>query len=120
MAIQDSASSCYVLVFRFLSIVSSFEKFVKHDITHAVHISVCFSSSTYVSHHKNVSVLYTQGFWNGELGSDVLKFPTLRTPQVRCDIAAIKTSNNIYMNGSHWQVLHIRTQAIPISLVFTA
>ncbi|KDR08609.1 beta-secretase 1-like [Zootermopsis nevadensis] len=61
------------------------------------------NSNTYVSHHKKVSVLYTQGFWGGELGSDVLNFPPLFTPLVRCDIAAIKTSHNFYMNGSHWQ-----------------
>ncbi|XP_069696307.1 beta-secretase 1-like isoform X2 [Periplaneta americana] len=61
------------------------------------------SSSTYLSHYKKVSVLYTQGFWDGELGSDVLYFPSLNTPQVRCDVAAIQTSHNFYMNGSQWQ-----------------
>lgn len=61
------------------------------------------SSRTYMSHHKEVSVVYTQGFWDGELGSDVVYFPALYTQQVRCDIAAIKTSHNFYMNDSHWQ-----------------
>lgn len=64
---------------------------------------ISLNSSTYTSHHKKVSVLYTQGFWDGELGNDIVYFPSLLTPQVRCDIAVIKTSHNFYMNGSHWQ-----------------
>jgi hypothetical protein len=70
-----------------------------------------------VSHYKKVSVLYTQGFWDGELGSDVLKFAPLLTPQVRCDIAAIKTSHNFYMNGSHWQVQHVEMKGIPMTSI---
>jgi len=72
-------------------------------------IVICSSSRTYMSHHKEVSVVYTQGFWDGELGNDVVYFPTLYTPQVRCDIAVIKTSHNFYMNDSHWQVCQFHT-----------
>ncbi|PSN29455.1 Beta-secretase 1 [Blattella germanica] len=61
------------------------------------------NSSTYVSHQKKVSVVYTQGFWSGELGSDVVCFPSLHVPEVRCDVAAIQSSHNFYMNGSRWQ-----------------
>ncbi|KAJ9582597.1 hypothetical protein L9F63_023056, partial [Diploptera punctata] len=64
---------------------------------------IASNSSSYVSLDKKVSVLYTQGFWDGELGSDVMYFPSLSEPIVRCDIAAIHSSHNFYMNGSRWQ-----------------
>jgi len=96
--------------------VNASEKLIKHGTGNAFCTLACFSSSTYVSLHKKVSVLYTQGFWDGELGSDLVYFPPLLTPQVRCDIAAIQTSHNFYMNGSHWQVWY-RRRAHPIWLV---
>lgn len=48
--------------------------------------------------------MYTQGYWRGELGSDIVKFPTLEIPAIRTDIALIQTSHMFFLNGSQWQV----------------
>lgn len=60
-------------------------------------------SSTFTTQHQEVSVMYTQGYWKGELGSDLVKFPSLDIPGIRVDVAAIQTSHNFFLNGSLWQ-----------------
>ncbi|XP_046383443.1 beta-secretase 1-like [Ischnura elegans] len=62
------------------------------------------SSETYVSKKENVGVPYTQGCWDGKMGSDMVYIPSLiNLVPVRCDIASIHSSKNFYVNGSHWQ-----------------
>lgn len=48
--------------------------------------------------------MYTQGYWKGELGNDVIEFPSLEIPGIRTALAAIQTSHNFFLNGSLWQV----------------
>lgn len=66
-------------------------------------LSFC-RSSTFDTQHQEVSVLYTQGYWKGELGSDIIEFPSLGIPGIRTSVAAIQTSHNFFLNGSMWQV----------------
>lgn len=60
-------------------------------------------SSSFVSQHQEVSVMYTQGYWKGELGNDIIEFPSLEIPGIRTALAAIQTSHNFFLNGSLWQ-----------------
>ncbi|KAJ1520583.1 hypothetical protein ONE63_003695 [Megalurothrips usitatus] len=60
-------------------------------------------SRSFVNQHQEVSVMYTQGYWKGELGNDVIQFPSLGIPSVRTSVAAIQTSHNFFLNGSLWQ-----------------
>ena len=61
------------------------------------------SSSTYRDLGSPVAVPYTQGNWEGELGSDLLKFIDGPNATVRVDVAGILSSENFYINGSMWQ-----------------
>ncbi|XP_066999595.2 beta-secretase isoform X2 [Anabrus simplex] len=61
------------------------------------------NSSTFRPLDGEVSVTYTQGCWKGHLGSDVVQFPNMSAPVVRCDISLIESSNNFYMKGAFWQ-----------------
>ena len=60
-------------------------------------------SSTYKSLDEEVRVPYTQGEWDGDLGTDIVTIPSL--PKLNCtaNIAGITRSENFYVNGSHWQ-----------------
>ena len=61
------------------------------------------SSKTYRDLNRPVAVPYTQGNWEGELGSDLLHFPEGPNATVRVDVASILTSENFYINGSMWE-----------------
>lgn len=62
------------------------------------------NSSTYVDLGKDVKVEYTQGSWSGHLGRDRVRFPALLDSiTVDTDLALITSSNNFYVNNSHWQ-----------------
>ena len=63
----------------------------------------CFRSSTYKDLNRVVSVPYTQGNWEGELGSDLLNFIEGPNATVRVDVASILSSENFFINGSMWE-----------------
>lgn len=50
-----------------------------------------------------MAVPYTQGNWEGKLGSDVLRFVEGPNATVRVNVAAILSSENFYINGSMWE-----------------
>ncbi|XP_042894200.1 beta-secretase 1-like isoform X2 [Penaeus japonicus] len=61
-------------------------------------------SSSYVDLGKDVKVVYTQSSWQGHLGRDLVRFPTLpHTEPLVTDLALITSSDNFYVNNSHWQ-----------------
>ncbi|KAF7692718.1 beta-secretase 2 [Silurus meridionalis] len=60
-------------------------------------------SSTYRTSGKSVSVKYTQGDWQGELGSDVITIPQGPNGTIEINIAAILTSDGFFLPGINWQ-----------------
>ena len=50
-----------------------------------------------------MAVPYTQGNWEGELGSDLLRFVDGPNATVRVNVASILSSENFYINGSMWE-----------------
>uniref|UniRef100_A0A6I8P6P2 Beta-secretase 1 n=1 Tax=Ornithorhynchus anatinus TaxID=9258 RepID=A0A6I8P6P2_ORNAN len=60
-------------------------------------------SSTYRDLRKGVYVPYTQGKWEGELGSDLVAVPHGPNVTVRANIAAITESDKFFINGSNWE-----------------
>ncbi|XP_058050911.1 beta-secretase 1 isoform X2 [Ahaetulla prasina] len=60
-------------------------------------------SSTYRDLRKGVYVPYTQGKWEGELGTDLVAIPHGPNVTVRANIAAIIKSDKFFINGSNWE-----------------
>ncbi|XP_031651940.1 beta-secretase 2 isoform X3 [Oncorhynchus kisutch] len=59
-------------------------------------------SSTYQSTGRGVAVKYTQGNWEGELGTDHVRIPSIPgTPTI--NIATILSSNGFFLPGVNWQ-----------------
>lgn len=48
-------------------------------------------------------VPYTQGRWEGELGTDVVSVPHGPNATLRANIAAITQSDRFFINGSNWE-----------------
>lgn len=46
---------------------------------------------------------YTQGKWEGELGTDLVAIPRGPNVTVRANIAAIIKSDKFFINGSNWE-----------------
>ncbi|MGH0153412.1 UNVERIFIED_CONTAM: hypothetical protein FKN15_073397 [Acipenser sinensis] len=62
-----------------------------------------FSSSTYRDLRRSVYVPYTQGKWEGQLGTDLVSIPHGPSVTVRANIAAITQSDKFFINGSNWE-----------------
>uniref|UniRef100_A0A8C6YR73 Beta-secretase 1 n=1 Tax=Nothoprocta perdicaria TaxID=30464 RepID=A0A8C6YR73_NOTPE len=60
-------------------------------------------SSTYRDLRKGVYVPYTQGKWEGELGTDLVTIPHGPNVTIRANIAAITESDKFFINGSNWE-----------------
>lgn len=60
-------------------------------------------SLTYRSEDRDVSVLYTQGRWEGRLGSDMLRFIEGPNATARVEVASILSSHQFFINGSMWE-----------------
>ncbi|XP_061449248.1 beta-secretase 1 isoform X1 [Rhineura floridana] len=60
-------------------------------------------SSSYRDLRKGVYVPYTQGKWEGELGTDLVAIPHGPNVTVRANIAAITESDKFFINGSNWE-----------------
>lgn len=52
---------------------------------------------------RDVSVMYTQGNWEGRLGSDMLRFIDGPNATVRVEVASILSSQQFFINGSFWE-----------------
>lgn len=48
-------------------------------------------------------VPYTQGRWEGELGTDEVSIPHGPNASLRANIAAITQSDRFFINGSNWE-----------------
>ncbi|XP_078089123.1 beta-secretase 2 [Mustelus asterias] len=60
-------------------------------------------SSTYKSSDLVVSVRYTQGSWEGNLGTDVITIPKGPNGTVTINIATILKSEEFFLPGINWQ-----------------
>ncbi|XP_043114760.1 beta-secretase 2 [Puntigrus tetrazona] len=60
-------------------------------------------SSTYQSSGRGVAVKYTQGEWEGELGTDRITIPQGPSGTITINIAAILTSEGFFLPGINWQ-----------------
>ncbi|KAJ1190025.1 hypothetical protein NDU88_006765 [Pleurodeles waltl] len=60
-------------------------------------------SNTYRDLRKGVYVPYTQGKWEGDLGTDLVSIPHGPNVTVRANIAAITESDKFFINGSNWE-----------------
>uniref|UniRef100_A0A665UTV8 Peptidase A1 domain-containing protein n=1 Tax=Echeneis naucrates TaxID=173247 RepID=A0A665UTV8_ECHNA len=61
------------------------------------------SSSSYRDLGRSVYVPYTQGRWEGELGTDLVSVPHGPNATLRANIAAITQSDRFFINGSNWE-----------------
>lgn len=61
-----------------------------------------FSSSTYKSTGRGVAVKYTQGNWEGELGTDLVLIPSI-AGTLTINIATILSSDGFFLPGVNWQ-----------------
>jgi len=61
------------------------------------------SSSTYQSSGRGVAVKYTQGEWEGELGTDRITIPQGPSGTITINIAAILSSEGFFLPGINWQ-----------------
>lgn len=60
-------------------------------------------SSSYRDLGRSVYVPYTQGRWEGELGTDLVSVPHGPNASMRANIAAITQSDRFFINGSNWE-----------------
>ncbi|TRY59450.1 hypothetical protein DNTS_002175 [Danionella cerebrum] len=60
-------------------------------------------SSSYRDLGRSVYVPYTQGRWEGELGTDLVSIPQGPSGSLRANIAAITQSDRFFINGSNWE-----------------
>ncbi|XP_036411790.1 LOW QUALITY PROTEIN: beta-secretase 2 [Colossoma macropomum] len=60
-------------------------------------------SSTYRTSGRAVAVRYTQGNWEGELGTDIITIPQGPNGTIKINIAAILTSDGFFLPGINWQ-----------------
>ena len=56
-----------------------------------------------MSLNRPVAVPYTQGNWQGELGTDFIQFIDALNVTVNVNVALIKSSENFFINGSNWE-----------------
>lgn len=73
------------------------------DVLNRTLYNLPLSSSTYRTSGKSVSVRYTQGDWQGELGSDFITIPQGLNGTIVINIAAILTSDGFFLPGINWQ-----------------
>uniref|UniRef100_A0A8B9J9C1 Beta-secretase 1 n=1 Tax=Astyanax mexicanus TaxID=7994 RepID=A0A8B9J9C1_ASTMX len=60
-------------------------------------------STSYKDLGRSVYVPYTQGRWEGELGTDLVSVPHGPNMSLRANIAAITQSDRFFINGSNWE-----------------
>lgn len=62
-----------------------------------------FSSTTFQSSGRAVAVRYTQGNWEGGLGTDEVSIPKGPNGTFTINIAAITASDGFFLPGVNWQ-----------------
>ncbi|MBN3300146.1 BACE2 secretase, partial [Amia calva] len=60
-------------------------------------------STTYTPSYRSVSVRYTQGNWEGELGTDRVSITKGPSSTITINIASILTSDGFFLPGVSWQ-----------------
>ncbi|XP_015249741.1 PREDICTED: beta-secretase 2 [Cyprinodon variegatus] len=60
-------------------------------------------STTYQSTSRLVAVRYTQGNWEGELGTDLVTIPNGPNGTIAVNIASILSSDSFFLPGINWQ-----------------
>lgn len=60
-------------------------------------------STSYRDLGRSVYVPYTQGRWEGELGTDLVSVPHGPNATLKANIAAIIQSDRFFINGSNWE-----------------
>ncbi|KAI1903857.1 hypothetical protein AGOR_G00031540 [Albula goreensis] len=60
-------------------------------------------SSSYRDLGQRVYVPYTQGRWEGELGTDLASMPHGANVTLRVNVASITYSEHFFINGSNWE-----------------
>nr|XP_002740155.2 PREDICTED: beta-secretase 1-like [Saccoglossus kowalevskii] len=60
-------------------------------------------SSTYEDLGTSVHVPYTQGRWDGVLGTDLVSIASVSNATARVNIASITDSEHFFINGSNWE-----------------
>ncbi|KAJ8383680.1 hypothetical protein AAFF_G00216510 [Aldrovandia affinis] len=60
-------------------------------------------SSSYRDLGQRVYVPYTQGRWEGELGTDLVSMPHGANASLRANVATITYSDRFFINGSNWE-----------------
>ncbi|KAG7257829.1 hypothetical protein CRUP_032267 [Coryphaenoides rupestris] len=60
-------------------------------------------STTFQSSGRLVAVRYTQGNWEGELGTDEVSIPKGPNGTITINIAAITSSDGFFLRGVNWQ-----------------
>lgn len=78
-------------------------KTCKLNVTNMSYLNHFYRSTSYQDQNRRVAVPYTQGNWEGELGSDLLRFVEGPNATIRVNVAAIQSSENFYINGSMWE-----------------
>ncbi|XP_063061018.1 beta-secretase 2 [Engraulis encrasicolus] len=78
------------------AVAAAAHPFITHFFNRAV-------SSTYSSSGRGVAVRYTQGNWEGELGTDVISIPKGPNATVTINIAAILSSDGFFLPAINWQ-----------------
>lgn len=64
------------------------------------------NSSSFEDSEKKMKIVYSQGLWEGHLGKDLVKFPSVAEAtaiNVNTDLALITYAENFFINNSHWQ-----------------
>ncbi|XP_060554627.1 beta-secretase 1-like [Ruditapes philippinarum] len=60
-------------------------------------------STTYKELGKSVTVPYTLGSWDGELGTDVIRITSIPNVNITANIACINKAEHFFINNSNWQ-----------------
>ncbi|KAG1655901.1 Beta-secretase 1 [Nymphon striatum] len=60
-------------------------------------------SSTFKDLNVHINVPYTQGHWEGNLGSDFITLPNVLNSTVKANVACITESKDFFISTSDWQ-----------------
>ncbi|KAF6026143.1 BACE1 [Bugula neritina] len=72
-------------------------------------------STSFTTSGQSIQVNYTQGHWEGIVGSDVINFAGGNLTAVRASISLIQESREFFENGSQWQgILGLAYQSITV------
>jgi len=70
---------------------------------HSILLFYFCRSTTYDEIGTKVHVPYTEGEWNGILGTDLVSLTSMSNVSVRSNVAFITNSKGFFINDSDWQ-----------------